>query len=90
MRSALFELISDLNPQRSENEHAARSLLDSMFPNRVEARRWRHYRTRYQALLKLLEDDDFYRLFGETFQRAYEEEIRRCSAASLSRTEAQA
>lgn len=86
-RTALFELISELNPGRSEMHSAPRGLLDLLLPARVEARRWRHYHEHYQAVLAQLENEDFYRLFGETFRRAYEEEIDRCSKANTRRTE---
>lgn len=86
-RTALFELISELNPERSEVNNGPRGLLDRLLPSRMEARRWRHYHEHYQAVLAQLENEDFYRLFGETFRRAYEDEIDRCSTANTRQTE---
>jgi FHA domain-containing protein len=78
-RSALFELLREFDPRRSETEHAPRNLLDRLFPSRVDSRCWQHYRERFQHLLGLAQSNDFHRLFGDSFQHAYEDEIRRCS-----------
>ncbi|WP_447753475.1 type VI secretion system-associated FHA domain protein TagH [Pseudomonas nicosulfuronedens] len=84
-RTALFELIRKFDPRLSEIEHAPRHLLDRLFPSRVDSRRWRHYRSRYQTLLAQAQGNDFQRLFGESFLRAYEDETGRCAAAAPER-----
>ncbi|WP_152220277.1 type VI secretion system-associated FHA domain protein TagH [Pseudomonas sp. SCB32] len=84
-RSALFELLREFDPRLSETEHAPRDWLDRLLPSRVDSRRWQHYRERFQRLLGLAQSNDFHRLFGDSFQRAYEDEIKRCSAESAER-----
>lgn len=84
-RTALFRLIHELDPQHSETQTPPRGLLDRLFPSRVERRRWRHYLQRYRALLALAQSEDFYRLFGDTFRQAYEEEVGRYSTVGAER-----
>lgn len=86
-RTALQELIRELDPEISKAQVTPSGLLDSLFPHRVESRRWRHYRERFQSALERVRENDFSQLFGETFLHAYEEEIRRCMPDSHQRRE---
>jgi FHA domain-containing protein len=80
-RAALLGLVRQLDPQAWERKIEPSGLLDRLFPQRVAARRWQHYNERYRSVLALAQANDFHRLFGESFLRAYEDEISRCSEA---------
>lgn len=86
-RTALLGLIHQLDPELCQNEVVPTGLLDRLFPHRVESRRWHRYRQRYQSVLALARENDFYPLFGEIFLRAYEEEISRCTPVCHERNE---
>jgi FHA domain-containing protein len=80
-RAALLGLVRQLDPQAWERKIEPSGLLDRLFPQRVAARRWQHYTERYRSVLALAQANDFHRLFGASFLRAYEDEISRCSEA---------
>jgi len=76
MRSAIGSVLDSFDPVQLEGRLVSRSVLDSVLPAQRRARLWDVFLEHYRALrTEALED--FERLYGEAFLRAYEDEIAR-------------
>ncbi len=81
MRAAMQGLIGRFDPVVLERRLAPRSMLDAMLPSARKARLWELFNTLYADVSREAEDD-FHRLFGRAFVKAYEEQIRHLARSS--------
>ena len=81
MRAAMQGLIARFDPQVLETRLAGKSVLDSMLPAARKARLWELFNNLYSDVSREAEDD-FERLFGRAFVKAYEEQIARIEAST--------
>ncbi len=79
MRAAMQGLVGRFDPQALEQRLAGKSVLDAMLPAARKARLWELFNTLYAEVSREAEDD-FDRLFGRAFVKAYEEQIARIEA----------
>ena len=84
MRAAMQGLIGRFDPAVLEGRLASKSVLDAMLPAARKARLWELFNSLYGEVSREAEDD-FERLFGHAFVKAYEEQIARIEAASQQR-----
>lgn len=84
MRAAMQGLIGRFDPAVLEGRLASKSVLDAMLPAARKARLWELFNSLYAEVSREAEDD-FERLFGHAFVKAYEEQIARIEAASRQR-----
>jgi FHA domain-containing protein len=84
MRAAMHGLIGRFEPKALEQRLASKSVLDAMVPGARKARLWELFNSLYSEVAREAEDD-FDRLFGRAFVKAYEEQIARIEAGSAPR-----
>ncbi len=84
MRAAMQGLIARFDPKVLEDRLAGKSVLDAMLPAARKARLWELFNGLYSEVSREAEDD-FERLFGRAFVKAYEEQIARIEAGSQRR-----
>jgi len=84
MRAAMQGLVARFDPKVLEHRLATRSVLDAMLPAARKARLWELFNSLYAEVSREAEDD-FHRLFGRAFVKAYEEQIARIEAGSQQR-----
>jgi FHA domain-containing protein len=80
-RAALADVLRRFDPVSLEQRLAGRSMLDSLMPAHRKAKLWDMFAERFGQIYEEAEED-FQRLFGKEFLRAYEEQV-----AKLSRTD---
>jgi FHA domain-containing protein len=88
MRAAMQGLIGRFDPAVLEGRLASKSVLDAMLPAARKARLWELFNSLYADVSREAEDD-FERLFGHAFVKAYEEQIARIEAAAVHPNERQ-
>ena len=76
MRAAMQGLIARFDPAELESRLTRKSMLDSMLPMTRRSRLWELFQEMYDVISREAQDD-FERLFGREFLRAYEEQIER-------------
>lgn len=76
MRAALAGVLQRFDPAMIEEKLKASSVMDMMLATNRKARMWDHVVELYEEISREA-DDDFQRLFGDTFSAAYEEQINR-------------
>lgn len=76
MRAALTGVLKRFDPAAVEQRLQVPTVMDKMLAANRKAKMWDRMVELYQQMA-LEADDDFQRLFGETFGQAYEEQIRR-------------
>jgi FHA domain-containing protein len=81
MRAAMQGLVARFDPKSLEERLAGKSVLDAMVPGTRKARLWELFNSLYAEVAREAEDD-FERLFGRAFVKAYEEQIARLEDAS--------
>jgi len=80
IRAAMKELLARLEPERLEKQFEQQSKLEKLLPMARKSKCWDLFVSTFQQIA----DDaaeDFFRLFEDAFNRAYEEQVRRLSAA---------
>jgi predicted component of type VI protein secretion system len=80
MRSVLEAVLDRLDPTKLEAVPIERSIFDFVRPGRRKARLWNLYLQEYRGLREEAQDN-FQRVFGEAFRRAYEAQVRNLDAA---------
>jgi len=80
MRSALEAVLDRFDPAQLDGRLSSRSVFESLVPAHRRARLWELYLEHY-ASLRSEAQEDFQRLFGEAFLRAYEAQVRSLEAA---------
>ncbi len=75
MRAALRAVLNKLHPSRLERRLQSGSVLDAVLPQSRKARTWDLFTELYGDIAREAEED-FERLFGEEFRRAYEQHIK--------------
>jgi FHA domain-containing protein len=75
-RAALEGVLDRFAPSELESKLAGRSLLDSVFPAKRQARLWNLYLQKFEAI-RVEAKDDFESLFGKAFVAAYEQQLDR-------------
>jgi predicted component of type VI protein secretion system len=75
MRAVLEVVLDRLDPEKLATLQGRRPTFDFLWPARRRARLWDTYLSQYQSLRKETEDN-FRRLFGEAFRKAYEAPVR--------------
>jgi FHA domain-containing protein len=73
-RAALGDVLKRFDPAQLESRLTTKSALDSLLPARRKAKLWDLFAERF-AQLSAEAEDDFQRLFGKEFLRAYEAQI---------------
>lgn len=73
MQSALTAVIARFDPEKLEKRLESSSLLDSLLPGKRKARYWDAFEQLYRQIASEAEDD-FQKLFGEAFAKAYQRE----------------
>ena len=73
LRAALRALLARLDPAQLEQRFRDRSVLDNLMPMALKAKYWDLYSECYGEVAADAADD-FLRLFGDAFSRAYEEQ----------------
>ncbi|HEV2609617.1 MAG TPA: type VI secretion system-associated FHA domain protein TagH [Noviherbaspirillum sp.] len=76
MRAALAGVLQRFDPAMIEEKLKASSVMDMMLATNRKAKMWDHIVELYEDISREA-DDDFQRLFGDTFSAAYEEQINR-------------
>jgi FHA domain-containing protein len=79
MHAALDAVLDRFDPVQLEEKLSARSVLDSLVPSHRRARLWELYLEHFRALREEAQED-FSRLFGEAFRKAYEAQIQSLEA----------
>jgi type VI secretion system protein len=74
IQAALSRLLTRFDPGNLETR-LQQSVLDNLWPANRKAKYWDLFNTEYQAIAREAEDD-FNKLFGDEFARAYEERLR--------------
>lgn len=75
-RAALEGVLDRFAPSELESKLAGRSVLDSVFPAKRQARLWNLYLQKFEAI-RVEAKDDFDNLFGKAFVAAYEQQLDR-------------
>lgn len=81
MRAALKAVLNKLHPTRLERRLQSGSMLDAVLPQVRKARTWDLFTELYNDIAHEAEED-FERLFGEEFRRAYEHHIKILTGSS--------
>ena len=76
MRAALAGVLQRFDPAMIEEKLKASSVMDMMLATNRKSKMWDHLVELYEEISREA-DDDFQRLFGDTFSAAYEEQINR-------------
>ena len=80
MRAALAGVLKRFDPDAIEQRLQVPTVMDKMMASNRKAKMWERLVELYQDMSREA-DDDFQRLFGETFGQAYEEQIERLRQA---------
>ncbi len=83
MRAALQALLSRLDPVKLEQRFQDRSVLDSLMPTGLKAKYWDLFTEEYGEIATGA-TEDFLKVFGEAFKRAYEDQTQRLRNPSAS------
>lgn len=75
MRAALRTVLKKLHPARLERRLQSHSMLDAVLPQNRKAKTWDLFTELYNDIASEAEED-FQRLFGEEFRRAYEQHMK--------------
>jgi FHA domain-containing protein len=76
MRSALAHVIERFTPDKLESRLTEKSKLDALFAANRKAKLWDQFCQLYTSIAGEAEDD-FHKLFGEAFAKAYDEQMAR-------------
>ncbi len=76
MRSALAHVIGRFTPDKLESRLTEKSKLDALFAANRKAKLWDQFCQLYTSIAGEAEDD-FHKLFGEAFAKAYDEQMAR-------------
>jgi FHA domain-containing protein len=76
MRSALAHVIERFTPDKLEGRLTEKSKLDALFAANRKAKLWDQFCQLYTSIAGEAEDD-FHKLFGEAFAKAYDEQMAR-------------
>jgi FHA domain-containing protein len=76
MRSALAHVIERFTPDKLESRLTEKSKLDALFAANRKAKLWDQFCLLYTSIASEAEDD-FHKLFGEAFAKAYDEQMAR-------------
>jgi FHA domain-containing protein len=76
MRSALAHVIERFTPDKLEGRLTEKSKLDALFAANRKAKLWDQFCQLYTSIASEAEDD-FHKLFGEAFAKAYDEQMAR-------------
>jgi len=74
MRAALAGVLKRFDPVELEKKLTAKTVIDSVVPGHRKARLWDLFTERYEEIARDAEDD-FHRLFGHEFVKAYEAQV---------------
>ena len=74
VQAALSRLIERFDPHNLENR-LQQTMFDSILPASRKAKYWDLFTTEYQSIAREAEDD-FNKLFGDQFARAYQDQVR--------------
>jgi len=77
-RAALEAMLARFDPSALEHRLAARSVLDNLMPDRRKAKLWDLFTARFGQIAAEAEDD-FQRVFGKEFLRAYGAQVAKLS-----------
>jgi type VI secretion system FHA domain protein len=80
LRAALKALLSRFEPERLENHFDGESHLDKLLPIARKSKCWDLFVSTFDQVADDA-SDDFMRLFGDAFNSAYEEQVRRLAEA---------
>ena len=80
MRATLYDVFARLDPALLEEQIKTRPVIDSMMTANRKAKCWALYGELFQDVCDAARDDDKL-LFGEQFQRAYEEQWKRSTGS---------
>lgn len=83
MRAALQTLLARLDPKNLEQRFQDRSVLDSLMPLGRKAKYWELFTEEYGEIAGSA-TEDFPKVFGAAFNRAYEDQTQRLKDTSLS------
>jgi len=78
-RAALADVLRRFDPAKLEERLAGKSVLDTVLPAHRKAKLWDLFAERF-AQISAEAEDDFQRLFGREFLRAYEEQVEKMSS----------
>jgi type VI secretion system FHA domain protein len=78
-RAALADVLKRFDPAQLESRLAANSMLDALVPGHRKAKLWDLFAERF-AQISSEAEDDFQRLLGKEFLRAYDEQVALISA----------
>ena len=78
-RAALADVLRRFDPAKLEERLAGKSVLDTVLPAHRKAKLWDLFAERF-AQISAEAEDDFQRLFGREFLRAYEEQVAKMSS----------
>lgn len=78
-RAALADVLGRFDPAKLEKRLAAKSVFDAVLPALPKARLWDLFTERF-AQISAEAEDDFQRLLGKEFLRAYEEQVAKLTA----------
>jgi type VI secretion system FHA domain protein len=84
MRVAFGELLKRFDPQLIERQEEARSM-DSVVPALKKARMWDRMNVAYRDVVRESEDN-FEKVFGDSFSRAYSDQVRRVRSSAQRNT----
>jgi len=87
MKAALASLIARFDPTAIERQLSKQGLLDNIIPGLRRARYWELFEQRFGEIAAEAEND-FHRLLGEAFNRAYEAELDALGRRSRGSTDA--
>ena len=79
MRAALEGVLDRFAPGELESKLVGKSVLDSVFPTKRQARLWSLYLHKFEAI-RVEAKDDFDKLFGKAFVAAYEQQLDRLAS----------
>jgi FHA domain-containing protein len=74
MRAALEGVLDRFTPQELEKRLTKKGMLDSLIPAARKAKLWDLYTEMYKEIAREA-GDDFHKLFGKAFLKAYEEQV---------------
>ena len=78
-RAALADVLGRFDPAKLETRLATKSVFDALLPAHRKARLWDLFTERF-AQISAEAEDDFQRLLGKEFLRAYEEQVAKLTA----------
>ena len=79
MEAALKNILGRFNPKTLESRMVSDSILDRILPVGKKARHWDVFKLLFDEIAGEAEDD-FQKLFGREFSRAYEDQLNRLNS----------